>query len=53
MLLRLLTAALTPLVQQTHAWIASGTLHDPAAEFLIVHGEDIRAFPVQGVLVGS
>jgi len=38
-LLRLLAAALTPLVQQTHAWVASGVLHDPAAEFFIMKGE--------------
>ena len=37
-LLRLLAAALTPLVRQTHAWIASGLLHDPASEFFIMQG---------------
>ena len=40
MLLRLLAAALTPLVRQTHAWIASGVLHDPASEFFIIKGEN-------------
>ena len=43
MLLRLLAAALTPLVRQTHTWIASGVLHDPASEFFITKGELLGA----------
>ena len=38
-LLRLLVAALTPLTRQTDAWIESGLLHDPTAEFFIVRGK--------------
>jgi len=38
-LLRLLAAALMPLMRQTYAWVASGVLHDPASEFFITKGE--------------
>lgn len=37
-LLRLLAAAMTPLVLQTHAWIASGVLQDPESEFFVMQG---------------
>ena len=41
MLLRLLAAALTPLMRQTHAWISSGVLQEPATEFFIARGEPL------------